>query len=374
MATLLEAKPGLQLPALGLVTPPHVEAIEDPLISAVYDRGQHTRSSKTDGAIRLHSGYSHTLTRAWQSQSSLRKESFVYPLFISDLSDERSAIPTMPGQLRLGIRRLAEHLEPLVRKGLAAVILFGVISDAANKDPSGTAANDIRTPVIEGIKLIRSQFPELYVICDVCLCEYTDHGHCGILNADGSLDNQNSVRRLVEVAVSYARAGAHCVAPSDMNDTRIAGMKSGLIACGLGHQVSLMSYSAKFHSKLYGPFRDAAASEPAFGDRQSYQLPVGARGLARRAIQRDVQEGADFILVKPAGNYLDIIRDARELDPNVVIAAYQVSGEYASLHAAANAGVGGLRELAHESCEALVRAGATIIISYFTPQFLEWLS
>ncbi|GAM85286.1 hypothetical protein ANO11243_032900 [Dothideomycetidae sp. 11243] len=322
----------------------------------------------------LHSSYSHALTRTWQSSQRLTKETFVYPLFISDKPDDELPIASMPGQSRLGINKLSSYLAPLVAQGLASVILFGVVNDGADKNATGDMADDASSPVVQGIRLIRAQFPSVYVMADVCLCEYTDHGHCGILHSDGSLDNVASVRRLTDVACRYAEAGAHCVAPSDMNDCRVGAIKQGLAKCKLGHQVAVMAYSAKFHSALYGPFREAAASQPTSGDRRCYQLPPGARGLARRAIRRDLDEGADIILVKPAGSYLDIIRDAKEISPDIVVAAYQVSGEYSSLHAAAEAGVGGLKELVFESCEAMVRAGATVIISYFAPNFMKWLS
>ena len=314
------------------------------------------------------------LRHRWLADTDLSQENFVYPLFISDEPSDAVPIASMPDQLRLGIDRLDDFMTPLVEKGLASVILFGVINDSTAKDSSGSLADSPHSsPVIDAIKLIRSRFPSVYVMADVCLCEYTSHGHCGILHPDQSLNNTASVRRLTEIAVRYAEAGAHCVAPSDMNDCRVAAIKEGLMERGFGHQVAVMAYSAKFHSVLYGPFRDAAVSPPAFGDRRCYQLPCGARGLARRALVRDLSEGADFVMVKPAGSYLDIIRDAKEIEPNVVVAAYQVSGEYASLYAAAKAGVADLRSLAFESCEAMARAGATVLISYFTPHFLDWL-
>ncbi|KAK4553449.1 Aminolevulinate dehydratase [Recurvomyces mirabilis] len=328
----------------------------------------------TKAPNRLHSGYAHALTRSWQSESRLHKDQFVYPLFISDNAEDFISISSMPDQHRIGVDRLNDFVAPLVAKGLSSVILFGVINDNADKDAEGLYADCAGSPVIEAARLIRANFPSVYVIADVCLCEYTDHGHCGILKADNSLNNEASIRRLTEVAVRYAKAGAHCVAPSDMNDCRVAAIKDGLAKAGFGHQVAVMAYSAKFHSVLYGPFRDAAVSPPAFGDRRCYQLPCGARGLARKAVVRDLSEGADFVLVKPAGSYLDIIRDTKEIDPNAVVVAYQVSGEYAGIYAAANAGVADLRALAFESCEAMIRAGATVIISYFSPHFLDWLN
>jgi len=217
-----------------------------------------------------------------------------------------------------------------------------------------------------------------------------------LLNEDGTINPLPSVQRIADVAVEYAKAGAHCVAPSDMMDGRVKAIKQGLLDTGMGNKCTLMSYSAKFASSLYGPFRhvfpfhenevafinahsihfthrDAAGSAPSFGNRKCYQLPPCARGLARRAILRDANEGADIIMVKPAMPYLDIIADAAELTPDHPIACYQVSGEFAMIHAGARAGVYDLKALAFESVEGMVRAGATLILSYFTPEFLDWL-
>ena len=297
----------------------------------------------------------------------------IYPLFLTDDPDEETVIPSLPGQHRRGLNKLVAFLTPLVQKGLRSVILFGVPLGPNVKDALGTAADDPEGPVIKGIQLIRQKFPQLFVVTDVCLCEYTSHGHCGILREDGSLNNAMSVERISDVAMAYAQAGAHCVAPSDMNDGRIRAIKLKLIEAGLSHQVNLMSYAAKFSGCMYGPFRDAAGSCPSFGDRKCYQLPPGGRGLARRAIARDVAEGADVIMVKPASSYLDIISDAKEIARDLPIAAYQVSGEFAMIHAAAKAGVFDLKTMAFESTEGILRAGAGIVVSYFTPQFLDWL-
>jgi len=297
---------------------------------------------------------------------------FMYPIFITDDPQARVEIPSLPGQCRWGVERLEEFLGPLVKKGLRSVILFGVPL-TCTKDESGTPADDPQGPVILAIKMLRELFPTLFVATDVCLCEYTSHGHCGILNKDGTIYPQMSADRIARVAVAYARAGAHCVAPSDMMDGRIKAIKRGLIDHGFGNKCLLMSYSAKFASGLYGPFRDAAGSAPSFGDRKCYQLPPGAKGLARRALQRDVAEGADIIMVKPALPYLDILADAAQLARDHPLAAYQVSGEYAMIVAGARAGVYDLRVMAFETTESIVRAGATLILSYFTPQFLDWL-
>ncbi|KAI9673263.1 MAG: Aminolevulinate dehydratase [Trizodia sp. TS-e1964] len=327
-----------------------------------------------DISSQLHGGYSHPLARSWQAERQLTKSMLIYPLFISDQDNEETLIPSLPNQYRRGLNTLIPFLEPLVQNGLRSVILFGVPTQPGTKDSLGTAADDPKGPVIRTIRALRSLYPSLFIVADVCLCEYTSHGHCGILRDDGSLNNQLSVARISDVAMAYAHAGAHCVAPSDMNDGRIRAIKLKLIEDGIAHKVVLMSYSAKFSGCLYGPFRDAAGSQPSFGDRKCYQLPPGGRGLARRAITRDIAEGADIIMVKPASSYLDIISDAKELGRDMPVAAYQVSGEYAMIHAGAKAGVFDLRAMAMESTEGILRAGATIVVSYFTPEFLGWLS
>ncbi|GKT52592.1 delta-aminolevulinic acid dehydratase [Colletotrichum spaethianum] len=327
-----------------------------------------------DISSQLHGGYFHPLARSWQAERQLTKSMLIYPLFISDQDNEEALIPSLPGQYRRGINKTMAYLETLVRKGLRSVMLFGVPVRPGVKDALGTAADDPEGPVIRSIRAIRQRFPQLFICADVCLCEYTSHGHCGILRDDGSLNNQLSVDRISDVAIAYASAGAHCVAPSDMNDGRIRAIKLKLIEEGIAHKTVLMSYSAKFSGCLYGPFRDAAGSAPSFGDRKCYQLPPGGRGLARRAIVRDIGEGADIIMVKPASQYLDIISDAKELGKDMPVAAYQVSGEFAMIHAAAKSGVFDLKQMAFESTEGILRAGATIVISYFTPEFLDWLS
>ncbi|EDR08798.1 uncharacterized protein LACBIDRAFT_296233 [Laccaria bicolor S238N-H82] len=320
----------------------------------------------------LQGGYQHPLSRSWQARRHLTKSMFMYPIFITDDPNASVIIPSLPGQRRWGVNKLEEFLGPLVKKGLESVILFGVPLNC-QKDMQGTPADDPTGPVILAIKKLRELFPTLYIACDVCLCEYTDHGHCGLLHGDGTIDTAPSVQRIAEVAVNYAKAGAHCVAPSDMMDGRIKAIKRGLIDAGYGNKCTLMAYSAKFASSLYGPFRDAAGSAPSFGNRKCYQLPPTGRGLARRAIQRDAAEGADIIMVKPALPYLDIIADAAQIAPDHPLACYQVSGEFAMIHAGAAAGVYDLKTMAFESVESMVRAGATLILSYFTPEFLEWL-
>ncbi|KAL6927908.1 Aminolevulinate dehydratase [Hanseniaspora valbyensis] len=314
----------------------------------------------------LQGGYNHPLTREWQSEKHLTKSMFIFPLFISDIDDDETAIDSLPGIKRFGNNKIVNYLKPLIAKGLRSVIIFGVPLKEGSKDPEGTSADDPEGPVIKCIKLLRENFPDLYIMCDVCLCEYTSHGHCGILRESGSLNREMSVRRIAAVAVNYAKAGAHSVAPSDMMDGRILEIKRGLIAAGLENRTFVMSYSAKFS--------DAACSAPSFGDRKCYQLPPVGLGLARRALKRDIQEGADGIIAKPSTFYLDVMKEASEIAKDLPICAYHVSGEYAMLHAAAEKGIVDLKDIAFESHNGFLRAGARLIISYFTPDFLDWLT
>jgi porphobilinogen synthase len=226
---------------------------------------------------------------------------------------------------------------------------------------------------VVGTRAIREAFPSLLVACDVCLCPYTSHGHCGILRTDGTIEPDQSTRRLGEIAVAYARAGAHVIAPSDMMDGRVAAIRSALRAAHLGNKVSILSYSAKFASSFYGPFRDAVKSSPAFGDRRCYQLPPGAIGLAMRAVDRDVAEGADMLMVKPGLPYLDVVRAVKQRHPELPLAIYHVSGEYAMLCAAARAGLLDERAATMETLLGMRRAGADILITYTAPQVLRWL-
>ncbi|ODV62986.1 porphobilinogen synthase HEM2 [Ascoidea rubescens DSM 1968] len=320
----------------------------------------------------LAGGYFHPLLREWQQGAQLHKKMFIFPLFVSDIEDEETDIPSLPNIKRRGVKTLIPYVASLVEKGLSSVILFGVPL-TKEKDPEGTLADDPEGPVIQAIKALRKNFPDLFVMCDVCLCEYTSHGHCGVLYEDGSINRETSVRRIAAVAVNYAKAGAHSVAPSDMIDGRIKDMKLGLIKAGLAHRCFVMSYAAKFSGNLYGPFRDAAGSAPSHGDRKCYQLPSGGKGLARRALMRDLAEGTDGVIVKPSTFYLDVISEASNICQDIPICTYHVSGEYAMLHAAAEKGVVDLKSIAFEAHNGFLRAGARLIISYFTPEFLEWL-
>nr|XP_057911823.1 delta-aminolevulinic acid dehydratase isoform X1 [Doryrhamphus excisus] len=304
----------------------------------------------------IHSGYFHPTLRHWQTcATDLRAESLIYPIFITDNVDAVEPIASLPGQARYGVNKLEGMLRPLVENGLKCVLIFGVPAQIA-KDDRGSGADTDDTPAVTAVKKVRSLFPDLLVACDVCLCPYTSHGHCGILNEDGSLNNDASCLRLAEVALAYARAGCHIIAPSDMMDGRVGAIKQALLANGLGNKVSVLSYSAKFASCYYGPFRDAAQSKPAFGDRRCYQLPPGARGLALRAVERDVKEGADMLMVKPGLPYLDIVRDVKDKFPMHPLAVYNVSGEFAMMWHGAQAGAFDLRAAVMEAMTAFRRA------------------
>eukprot|EP01098_Paradermamoeba_levis_P003261 TRINITY_DN1506_c0_g1_i1.p1 TRINITY_DN1506_c0_g1~~TRINITY_DN1506_c0_g1_i1.p1 ORF type:complete len:291 (+),score=96.88 TRINITY_DN1506_c0_g1_i1:51-875(+) len=259
----------------------------------------------------LHAGYSHPLLRSWNNPvGPLHASQFIYPIFVTDKQNTKEEISSLPNQYQISVDLVVDFLTPLVKKGLRSIILFGVLSDNSKKDPEAKCALDVKaSPVLQVLPLLRKAFPDLCLVTDVCLCAYTSHGHCGVLSADNSgfldLDKSNDV--ISSVALAYAQAGSQVVAPSDMMDGRIHFIKKKLIAAGLGNRVAVMSYSAKFASCFYGPFRAAANSSPTFGDRRCYQLPPAASKLALKATLRDEEEGADIVMVKPATPFLDII-------------------------------------------------------------------
>lgn len=267
---------------------------------------------------------------------------------------------------------MLKHLSPLVELGLKSILLFGVV-DQSQKDDTASAADAPGNPVMKALPILRKEFPGIILATDVCLCPYASHGHCGILREDGTLDNAASTQRIAAIALAYAQQGAHVVAPSDMMDNRIAAIRGALDSHG--SKAAILSYSCKFSSSFYGPFRDAAKSAPAFGDRKCYQLPVGARGLALRAAERDVKEGANYLMVKPGMAYLDILRSVKDIHPHIPLFVYQVSGEYTMLY---NLGADGtpdqrkqFEEQLMECLLAFRRAGADVIISYFVPLLLN---
>ncbi|KAK7094921.1 delta-aminolevulinic acid dehydratase-like [Littorina saxatilis] len=321
----------------------------------------------------LHSGYFHPVLRSWNSgNTQISPDNLMFPLFIVDEEDAVQEIKSMPGICRYGVNKLQAALSPLVDNGLKSILIFGVPGNI-EKDGRGSAADDDSGPVIQAVQKIREWFPKLLVACDVCLCPYTSHGHCGILRKNGTLDNEASIARLAEVAVAYANAGCQVISPSDMMDGRIGAIKKALFRNDMSNTVSVMSYSAKFASAFYGPFRDAAKSAPAFGDRRCYQLPPGSIGLAERAVDRDVVEGADFLMVKPGIAYLDVARLIKQKYPTHPLAMYHVSGEFAMLYHAAQAGAFELKAGVMEALHCMRRSGVDILITYFTPQVLTWI-
>ncbi|MFO7246225.1 MAG: porphobilinogen synthase [Thermaerobacter sp.] len=301
-------------------------------------------------------------------ETGIQPSNLIYPMFVRPGRGLRQEIPSMPGNFHLSPDTLVEEVRPLAAAGLPAVILFGVPD---RKDERGSAAYDHAGAVQEAIARLKDALPDLVVITDVCLCAYTDHGHCGVVK-DGRILNDETLELLARMAVSHARAGADMVAPSDMMDGRVGAIRQALDDEGFS-DVAIMAYSAKYASAFYGPFRDAAHSAPGFGDRRSYQMdPANARE-ALRELELDLDEGADILMVKPAMPYLDVIRSAREVF-DVPIAAYQVSGEYAMIKAAAERGWLDEQAAALEALTAIRRAGADLILTYFAPQVLRWLA
>jgi porphobilinogen synthase len=290
-------------------------------------------------------------------------DDLIAPLFVKHGRDVREPIASMPGQFRFSSDTVAGEARALWLIGIPAVILFGI---PEHKDASGSAACDPRGPVPLAIERIKTAVPEMCVIADVCACEYTDHGHCGILHRN-LVHNDKTLALLRRAAVCYARAGADMVAPSDMMDGRVAAIRGALDEVGYSG-TPIMSYAAKFAGAFYGPFRDAAASAPAFGDRRSYQMDIANRREALREIELDINEGADIIMIKPALFCLDIIREARQRF-DLPLCAYNVSSEYSMIKAAEQAGWIDAARLVDETLLSIKRAGADLIITYHAK---EW--
>jgi porphobilinogen synthase len=295
-------------------------------------------------------------------------EKFMWPTFVVDGKNVREEIDSMPGQFRLSIDALLKELEPMVETGIGSVLLFG-LAEASQKDFQGSEAWNEDGTVQRAIRLIKNEFPDLVVAADACVCAYTDHGHCGPLSDCGTVENDAAIKNLAKICVSQAAAGADIVAPSAMMDGQIMAIREGLDENGLTDAI-LMSYSTKFASSMYGPFRDAEKSQPGKGDRKGYQASYGDLRTALRESEFDEAEGADMLMVKPSLFYLDILAKLRE-STDLPIAAYNVSGEYSMLHATAQRGWGDLTAMVQESTAALSRAGADILISYWANQYNE---
>ena len=301
-------------------------------------------------------------------ETRLQAADFVYPMFVAHGVDRREPIAAMPGVDRLSIAHAVAEAGEAKELGIPAVLLFGI---PAAKDEEGSGAWDEEGIIQLATRAVKEAHPELLVICDLCLCEYTSHGHCGVLRSDGVVDNDATVDLLARTAVSQARAGADIIAPSDMMDGRVGMIRSALDEDGLT-ETPILAYSAKFASAFYGPFRDAADSTPAFGDRRGYQMDPANGNEALRESLEDAQEGADILMVKPALPYLDVIRRVKD-ETAMPLAAYNVSGEYAMLKAAAAAGYLDERSAVLEALTSIRRAGADIIITYHAKDAARWL-
>jgi len=306
--------------------------------------------------------------RSLVRENHVRTDELVYPLFVKEGVDEVSPVPSMPGICQYTVDRLPEELARVAAAGIKAVLLFGI---PAKKDEVGSGAYAPDGIVPRAIRAIRAVLPDLVVIADVCLCEYTSHGHCGIVR-EGRILNDETLPLLAKAAVSYARSGADIVAPSDMMDGRVAAIRKALDEEGFSG-VSVMAYSAKFASAYYGPFREAAHSAPQFGDRRTYQMDPANGREALREVAADVAEGADFIIAKPAIAYLDVVRDiAANFDLPVV--AYNVSGEYSMVKTAAANGWIDERRVVLENLVGMKRAGAKMIITYHALDAAKWIA
>ena len=302
--------------------------------------------------------------RALVRETRLSLDQFVMPLFVAPESLRNEELP---GMSRHSVDALVREVEELVRLGVQAVILFGI---PAEKDEQATGAWDDDGIVQQALRALRPRFPELVLMTDVCLCEYTSHGHCGVI-VDGEVHNDQSVELLARTAVSHVEAGADVVAPSDMMDGRVEAIREALDDRSF-ESTPILAYSAKYASAFYGPFREAADSTPAFGDRRGYQMDPANVREALRECELDIDEGADAVMIKPALPYLDVIRAVRDAF-DVPVAAYNVSGEYAMVKAAARSGWLDERQAAVESLTAIKRAGADLIVSYWTKDLAQWL-
>ena len=308
-------------------------------------------------------------TRDRYADVSVDVKDFIYPYFVVEGEHVKDEISTMPGIYRFSIDTLVEDIKEIYALGIDKVLLFGVIEDS-QKDERGSLAYAEDALVCRAVKAIKAAQPEVCVITDVCLCEYTSHGHCGLLH-DHDVENDSTLPLLAEMAFVHAKAGADFVAPSAMMDGQIEALDKRLREAGLRDKCKILAYSAKYASAFYGPFRDAADSAPAFGDRKTYQMAYRTHDQGLEEIAADIEEGADWTMVKPAMPYLDMIARGVERFPNIPMVAYQVSGEYSMLKAAAKLGYLDEQLVVYESLIAIKRAGAQYIISYYAKEYMQ---
>lgn len=305
--------------------------------------------------------------RSMMQETRLHPKDFIYPVFVIEGENIKNPVASMPGIYQYSIDRLEEILEQIKEAGIGGIMLFGI---PRHKDPQGSQAYAADGITRRAVRYIKENYPEIYIVVDICLCEYTSHGHCGMVHGEEIL-NDETLPYLVKMAVSLAEAGADMAAPSDMMDGRVAAIREGLDQAGFT-QMPIMAYSAKFASAYYGPFRDAAHSAPGFGDRKSYQMDFANGQEALREIGADIEEGADIVMVKPALAYLDVLKEAA-LTFKVPLAVYNVSGEYAMVKAAAANGWIDEKRIVMENLTAMKRAGAQIIITYHALDAVKWL-
>ncbi|GAC1496751.1 MAG: porphobilinogen synthase [Ktedonobacteraceae bacterium] len=305
--------------------------------------------------------------RALVRETHLNVGQLIYPMFVAEGITEPCEIASMPGIMQWPLEHLGREIERIASLGIPSVLLFGIPNE---KDEVGSQAYADEGIIQQAIRRIKAGMPELLVVTDVCLCEYTSHGHCGVIH-NGTVQNDESLELLAQMALSHTRAGADIVAPSDMMDGRVGAIRHTLDEHGF-NQTPIMAYSAKFASGFYGPFREAAGSTPQFGDRRSYQMDPANVREALREVDQDIEEGADVVMVKPALAYMDVIRQVRD-HCDLPIAAYNVSGEYSMVKAAAQHGWIDEQRIVMEMLTGIRRAGADIIITYFAPEVAQWL-
>ncbi len=305
--------------------------------------------------------------RSMMQETRLHPKNFIYPVFVIEGEKIKNPVASMPGVFQYSVDRLDEIMEQVKESSIGGIMLFGI---PQHKDPQGSQAYAADGVTRRAVRFIKEHYPEIYIVVDVCLCEYTSHGHCGMVCGNEIL-NDETLPYLVKMAVSLVEAGADMVAPSDMMDGRIAAIRKGLDEAGFT-QVPIMAYSAKFASAYYGPFREAAHSAPEFGDRRSYQMDCANGQEALREIGADIEEGADIVMVKPALAYLDVLREAA-LTFDMPLAVYNVSGEYAMVKAAAANGWIDERRVVMENLTAMKRAGARVIITYHALDAVRWI-
>ncbi len=322
-------------------------------------------------ALRLRRLRQHPVLRGLVSETDVHVKDLIFPLFVKGREGEKQPVAAMPGIYQIPLPKLPEEIEELLKVAIGAVIVFGI---PPHKDPVGSDAFDEQGIVQQAIRLIRRSAPEMLIISDICLCEYTEDGHCGIFRehlGKRVIDNDKTLELLVKQALCHVRAGADLVAPSGMMDGAIHAIRSGLDSAGF-EDIPLLGYSVKYNSCLYGPFREAAEGAPRFGDRSTYQMDTANGAEAIREADLDVLEGADMLMVKPAHAYLDVIYRIKQAHPHIPLGAYHTSGEFAMIKAAAQRGWLDEKKAVLEILKGIRRAGADFIITYYAKAFAQW--